>query len=132
MATLTALATQASIAIRNARLMDELARSREELERSQVAIARRADTERALREITARIAALREPDVILHRVVEEAKRLLDTDGAHLTRMSEDRAYLVPVVVAGSSDNADRAWLLSMKLPLGGGINGLAAQRGEAI
>jgi PAS domain S-box-containing protein len=122
---LSALADQAAVAIANARLIDEL-------ERSQAAVAKRADTERALREITARIAALREPDVILRRVVEEARRLLDTDGAHLTRMSEDRTYLVPVVVAGSSDPGDRAWLLSMKLPLGGGINGLAAQYGEPI
>ncbi len=124
-AVLGGLADQAAIAFTNARLI-------EALEQSQVALARRADTERALREITARIAALREPDVILRRVVEEAKRLLDTDGAHLTRMSEDRGYLVPVVVAGSSDAGDPAWLLSMKLPLGGGINGLAAQLGEPI
>ncbi len=124
-AVLGGLADQAAIAFTNARLI-------EELERSRATVARRADTERALREITARIAALREPDVILHRVVDEAKRLLDTDGAHLTRMSEDRTYLVPVVVAGPSDPGDRAWLLSMRLPLGGGINGLAARHGETV
>jgi PAS domain S-box-containing protein len=124
-AVLGGLADQAAIAFTNARLI-------EALEQSQAAVARRADTERALREITARIAALREPDVILHRVVEEARRLLDTDGAHLTRISEDRSHLVPVVVAGSSDAGDQAWLLSMKLPLGGGIDGLAAQLDEPI
>ena len=74
-------------------------------------MARRADTERSLRDITARIAALREPDVILDRVVEEAARLLGTDGAHLTRMSEDGTYLVPVVVAGGADADTQAWLL---------------------
>ncbi len=124
-AVLGGLADQAAIAFTNARLI-------EALEQSHAALARRADTERALREITARIAALREPEVILRRVVEEAKRLLDTDGAHLTRMSEDRSYLVPAVVAGASDAPDRAWLLSMRFPLGGGINGLAAQRDEPI
>ncbi len=124
-AVLGGLADQAAIAFTNARLI-------EELERSRLAVARRADTERALREITARIAALREPDVILDRVVNEARRLLGTDGAHLTRMSDDRTYLVPVVVAGSSDAGDRAWLLSMRLPLGGGINGLAARFGETV
>jgi PAS domain S-box-containing protein len=124
-AVLGGLADQAAIAFTNARLI-------EELERSRAAVAKRADTERALREITARIAALREPEVILRRVVDEAKRLLDTDGAHLTRMSEDRTYLVPVVEAGSSDPADRAWLLSLRLPLGGGINGLAARFDEAV
>ncbi len=113
------LADQAAIAITNARLI-------EELERSRLAIERRADTERSLRDITARIAALRDPGIILERVVEEAKRLLGTDGAHLTRMSDDATYLIPVVVAGSADPESIAWLKGMQFPLGGGINGLAA------
>ena len=124
-AVLGGLADQAAIAFTNARLI-------EELERSRATVARRAETERALREITARIAALREPDVILRRVVDESRRLLGTDGAHLTRMSDDRTYLVPVVVAGWIDAGDRAWLQSMQLPLGGGINGLAARFGETV
>jgi PAS domain S-box-containing protein len=124
-AVLGGLADQAAIAITNARLI-------EELEGSQAAVARRADTERALRDITARIAALREPDVILDRVVEEARRLLGTDGAHLTRMGEDGTYLVPVVVTGATDLETQAWLLGMRFPLGGGINGLAAQLGEPV
>ena len=120
-AVLGGLADQAAIAITNARLISELERSRH-------AVALRAETERSLRDITARIAALREPDVILDRVVEEAKRLLDTDGAHLTRMSEDGSFLTPVVVAGGADTATRDWLLAMQFPLGGGINGLAAEQ----
>jgi PAS domain S-box-containing protein len=125
-AVLGGLADQAAIAFTNARLI-------EELERSQATVARRADTERALREITGRIAALREPDVILDRVVEEARRLLGTDGAHLTRMSDDGTYLVPVVVSGVGTDPDgQSWLLSMQFPLGGGINGLAAIRSEAV
>ncbi len=124
-AVLGGLADQAAIAITNARLI-------EELERSQAAVARRADTERALRDITARIAALREPEVILERVVEEAQRLLGTDGAHLTRMSDDGTYLVPVVVAGATDPETQSWLLGMHFPLDGGINGLAASQGEAV
>ncbi len=124
-AVLGGLADQAAIAITNARLI-------EELEKSRRAVARRADTERSLRDITARIAALREPDVILDRVVEEAARLLGTDGAHLTRMSDDGTYLVPMVVAGGADFTTQAWLLGMRFPLGGGINGLAAQAGEPV
>lgn len=124
-AVLGGLADQAAIAITNARLIVEL-------ERTQASVARRADTERALREITARIAALREPDVILRRVVEEAKRLLGTDGAHLTRMSETGTFLVPVVVAGAGEGVDQSWLLGMQFELGGGINGLAAQQGEPM
>ena len=65
-------------------------------------------------------------------MVEEAARLLGTDGAHLTRMSDDGTYLVPVVVAGGADFTTQAWLLGMRFPLGGGINGLAAQSGEPV
>ena len=108
-AVLGGLADQAAIAITNARLI-------EELEKSRRAVARRADTERSLRDITARIAALREPDVILDRVVEEAARLLGTDGAHLTRMSDDGTYLVPVVVAGGADFDDAGVAARHALP----------------
>jgi PAS domain-containing protein len=45
-------------------------------------------------------------------------------------MNESGAYLVPVVVAGAGEAAGQDWLLNMEFPLGGGINGLAAERGE--
>ena len=110
-AVLGGLAEQAAIAITNARLI-------EELERSRVALERRAETERSLRDITARIAALTDPDEVLERVVEEAKRLLATDGAHLTRMGPTGTYLVPVVVAGAGDDATRQWLMGKQFALG--------------
>ena len=124
-AVLGGLAEQAAIAITNARLIDEL-------ERSRLALERRAETERTLRDITARIAALRDPDEVLERVVEDAKRLLDSDGAHLTRMAPGGEYLIPVVVSGGADTETRDWLLGMRFPLGGGINGLAAQEGNPV
>ena len=124
-AVLGGLAEQAAIAITNARLIDEL-------ERSQVALARRAETERSLRDITARIAALHDPDEVLERVVEDARRLLSTDGAHLTRMASSGDFLVPVVVEGATDDETRDWLMSMEFPLGGGINGLAAELGMPV
>jgi PAS domain S-box-containing protein len=124
-AVLGGLAEQAAIAITNARLIDEL-------ERSKRALARRAETERSLRDITARIAALTDPDELFERVVEDARRLLDTDGAHLTRMAPDGEYLIPVVVAGGADEATRTWLMGMRFPLGGGINGLAAEQGVPV
>jgi PAS domain S-box-containing protein len=117
---LQALADQAAIAITNARLIDDLERSRREL-------AARAETERSLRDIAARITSLGDPDEILARVVEESRRLLGSDGAHLTRMSDDGTYLIPVIVAGGMDADTEAWLKQMRFPLGGGINGLAAE-----
>jgi PAS domain S-box-containing protein len=123
--TLTALATHASIAIENAKLMDALARS-------QADVARKAESERTLRQITARITALRDPDVVLQDVVDEARRLLVADGAHLTRMAPAGGYLIPAVVAGGADPDTRDWLIGMRFPLGGGINGLAAQQGVVV
>ena len=85
---LAALADLATIAIHNAELIRELGRSREET-------ARRAETERSLREIAARVTSIREPETILGLIVDEARRVLGSDGAHLTRMSEDRYVPAP-------------------------------------
>ena len=119
------LASQAAIAITNARLIGELERSQREL-------AARAETERSLRDIAARITSLGDPEEILARVVEESRRLLGSDGAHLTRMSDDGTYLIPVIVAGGMDADTEAWLKQMRFPLGGGINGLAAEQVRPI
>ena len=118
---LRSLAAQAAIAITNTRLIDELNRSRRELEA-------RAETERSLRDISARITSLGDPGEILARVVDESRRLLGSDGAHLTRMSDDGTYLVPVIVAGGMDADTGSWLRDMRFPLGQGINGLAAEQ----
>ena len=72
---LEAIAAQAAIAITRARLLDELDRSRE-------ALSRRAEAEQALREIAARITALRDPSEILQEVVELASRLVARTGRH--------------------------------------------------
>jgi PAS domain S-box-containing protein len=122
---LQALADQAAIALANARLIGQLERSKEQL-------ARRVETERALREIAGRITALQEPREVLDRIVEEARRLLGSDGAHLTLVSEDRTYLAPVVLAGERDEATEAWMRTQEFPMHGGINGLAAGRDEVV
>ncbi len=124
-ALLGALADLATIAIHNAELIRELGRSREET-------ARRAETERTLREIAARVTSIRDPDSILGLIVEETRRVLASDGAHLTRMSDDRSYLRPMVLAGGMDDTTREWLRSQKFPIGGGINGLAAGQGRVV
>jgi len=118
-AVLGGLADQAAVAITNARLIAELARSRAE-------VGHRAERERALRDIAGRIASLRDPAEVLERVVEEARRLLASDGAHLTRLDEDGAALIPEVVAGG-DQKMSDWVKTQRFPLGEGINGLAAR-----
>ncbi len=129
-----ALADHAAAAIVNARLIHQLTRSREEL-------ANRVEALRSLREIAARITAVRDGPTILRLVVDESRRLLCSDGAHLTLMAEDRSALVPVVVAGGDEEdgghgsngaQGDGWLTSMRFPLDGGINGLAASSGRAV
>ena len=93
---LTALATQASIAIRNARLIEELARSRAVIER-------RAEAERALREIATRITAIREPGDLLQRIVDEARRLLRADGAVIDEYDAEEGVLVTAYDAGLTE-----------------------------
>ena len=75
-ALLRALASQAAIAITNARLIDELARSQAEL-------ARAAEAERTLREIAARVSAILDPAEVLEQIVDETARLLESDGARI-------------------------------------------------
>ncbi len=82
-AVLEALATQVSVAIATARLIEELDGSRQE-------VARRADTERALRQIAARITALHDPATILEQAAAEAGALLDAEGATVDLLEPGR------------------------------------------
>ncbi|HXI44998.1 MAG TPA: GAF domain-containing protein [Candidatus Acidoferrales bacterium] len=120
-----AFADQASIALSNAHLIDELARSRE-------AVTHKAATERSLSEIAARVAAARDPQLILQTVADEACRLIGADGAHLTLLADDGATLVPAVVAGGSDPASAAWLTTSRFSLGSGLHGRAAATREVL
>ena len=122
---LAALADLAAIAIHNSELIRELGRSREET-------ARRAETERSLREIAARITSIRDPETILGLIVDEARRVLGSDGAHLTRMSDDRAYLRPVVVAGGATSSPPTGCAPWSSRSTAGINGLAAGQGRVV
>ena len=86
---------------------DELLRSRDEL-------ARRVEADRTLREIAAQITALRDPEALLQDVVEHARRLTGSDGAHLTLRVEGGPDLQPFVMAGANDEESRAWLRSIR------------------
>ena len=70
------------------------------------------ETERTLREIAARVTSIRDPEAILGLIVDETRRVLGSDGAHLTRMSEDRTFLRPVVISGGMDEETRDWSAS--------------------
>jgi PAS domain S-box-containing protein len=124
-ALLRALADHAAGAIANQRLIEQLARSQEEL-------ARRVDAQRTLGEITARIAVIRDLTEILQSVVDAARRLIGSDGAHLTLMQPDGENLRPAVVVGGNPAWNEEWLAQLEFPVNGGINGLAAGTGEVI
>ena len=87
---LESIAAQAAIAITRTQLL-------EELDRSRGALARRAGAEQALREIAARITAMRDPSEILQQVVELASRLVGGQGPSSTSWSR-----APTSCAGRS------------------------------
>ena len=124
-ALLRALADHAAAAIANQRLIERLARSQEEL-------ARRVEAQRTLGEISASIAVIRQPTEILQSVVDAARRLIGSDGAHLTLMQPGGKVLRPTVVVGGNAAWTEDWLSQLDFPVDGGINGLAAARGEVI
>jgi len=124
-ALLRALADHAAAAMANQRLIERLARSQEEL-------ARRVDAQRTLGKITSSIAAIRSSDEVLQEVVASARRLLGSDGAHLTLMDPGGEYLRPTVVEGGNAAWTEEWLEQLRFPVDGGINGLAAGSGEVI
>ena len=121
---LSALATQAAIAIRNARLIEELARQRAVIER-------RAEVEQALREIAARITAIRETDDLLQHVVDEARRLLRSDGAVIDQFNPATQRLELAFDSGLPE-AHRKALRMSTLRLGEGLSGTAVALGKVM
>ncbi len=125
LALLQAFADHAAAAIANQRLIDRLARSQEEL-------ARRVDAQRTLGEIAARIAVIRDPDEVLRSIVDAARRLIGSDGAHLTLVVPGGKLLRPSVVVGGNEAWTEEWLAQLEFPINGGINGLAAGQDTLI
>ena len=124
-ALLRALADHAAAAIANQELIERIERSQEEL-------ARRVDAQRTLAKISASIAGIRTPEDVLQEVVDSARRLLGSDGAHLTLMDDSGAFLRPTVVVGGNEAWTEEWLSALEFPVNGGINGLAAGSGEVV
>ena len=124
---LDTFALQASIAITNSRRLQALARATEEN-------ARRAATERALREIAARIGELRDPAEIVQLTVDEAARLLGADGARADVIGSGgivaslRRQLGEIV----SDPAFRTGFPEPEPGSSPGVAGMAARLGHAF
>ena len=93
---LETIAGQSAVALGRARLIEELGRSRETL-------ARRAEEERALREIASRLGAMGDdPADILNRIVHEAARLLGGERARLDLIEPLSGALAVDVPAGDA------------------------------
>jgi PAS domain S-box-containing protein len=123
-ALIRALADHAAAQMTTLQLIEQLQASRDEL-------AARLDAERALRAISSRITSIREPQEVLQRVVDEAKRLLESDASHLMLRSESD-HLYTAVMAGVEDDETRRWLHALRLPPRSGLNALAVETGHAV
>ena len=95
-------AEHAAAATANARLIDELDQSRFEL-------AQRAEVERALREINARISAASDLSDVLQRAVDEAARLLQADGARIDLIDGRSGLLRWAYASGALKPDDSVW-----------------------
>jgi GAF domain-containing protein len=113
-----ALAGQAAIAITNAHLIDELAGSRARL-------AHRADAERTLREIAARVTAILDPAEVLQQIVEETTRLLESDGARIDLYDPAIDALRWSYAAGTTMAVVPEWATSVGLKSGQAVSGRA-------
>ena len=122
---LRALADHAAAAVSNQRLIERLEAAKAEL-------AKRVDAQRTLGEIAGRIAVIQEPAEVLQSVVHAAKRLIDSDGAHLTLMEPGGRFLRPTVVTGGNPAWTEEWFNQLEFPIDDGINGLAAGRDRLI
>jgi PAS domain S-box-containing protein len=112
--------------------ISELASLEDDLRAQAQELEHRVETQQTLHAITARITAIRDPDEVLQQVVDAAKRLLVSDGAHLTLLDPGEPILRPHVIAGGVDEERRAWLAGQEFPIGGGMNGLAARDGVPV
>ncbi|MFL5778960.1 MAG: GAF domain-containing protein, partial [Chloroflexota bacterium] len=120
-----ALADHAGFAMANARLIDELGRSRQE-------VADRADAERALREIAARISASSDLPAVLQRGVDEAARLLRADAARIDLIEETTGLLRWAYASSAQRPSDEDWPDDPEETLDQGISGQAVVRGEVV
>ena len=121
---MTAFANHAAVAIANARRVEELDRSRADL-------GRRASEERALREIGASLAAIRNPDEVLERAVGAACRLVGGEWAEIARLEPDLT-MTWTHVYGLDDPDLRTFQANLRLGTGQGMLGKAAEQRRTV
>ena len=97
-----ALSDHAALAMANARLIEELDRSRE-------AIERQATIERSLRELGTRISGARDPEAVVQHTIDEALRLLDGDGARIDIVDPEVRLLRGMYSAGEEQILETEW-----------------------
>ena len=73
-----------------------------------------------------------DPTAILRRAVDEAARLLRTDGAMAYLLDETTGILRFATDAGITDDQRRAWVRSLKVDIGVGMFGQAVARDEVV
>ena len=122
-ALIATLAQHAALAIDNARLIDQLARSGE-------ALSRRASAERSLREIAARITAIRDQGIIAQQVVDELHRLLESDCALLALVTGSEIH--SAVVAGELSPEAREYVTTQRLHVRGSMLEVAVQSRTSV
>ena len=118
-----ALSDHAAIAMANARLIEELARSRE-------AIERRASIERSLRELGTRISGARDPGAVVQYTIDEALRLLDGDGARIDIVDPEVRQLRGMYSAGEERILESEWPRDPEDRLEVGASGRATTTGK--
>src|SRR6187200_1133560 len=96
---LRALADHAASAIDNGHLLRQLRESEQQLREQAAELTRALVAHRALDEIARRIVDVPDASEVLQEVVDTASDLLESDGAHLTLINDDRTSLRPMVAA---------------------------------
>ena len=124
-AVLATIADHAAGTVAKNRLIEQLDRSRAEL-------ARRAENERALREIAARFASFTDPGALLQHVVDEANRLVDGDGAVLDVLQPGTRILAWAYDSGLSARFGPKDIDEYTLPIGVGLTGRAVELRQVL